>query len=98
MKSAEEASKKDAFSKVSLFNATQFDVGEDKVLGSLIGSVQQLIENIEYREIIGKHVDVDDLKALACELIELLRANDLGEHRKVWGNSKKLGGHRHVHR
>jgi ABC-type phosphate transport system ATPase subunit len=83
MKSAEEAGKKDAFSKVSLFNSTQFDVSEDKVLGSLIGSVQQLIENIEYREIIDKHVEVDDLKALACELIELLRANDL--ERRVKG-------------
>ena len=88
MKSAEEAGKKDAFSKVLLFNATQFDVGEDRVLGPLIGSVRQLIENIEYREIIGKHVDVDNLKALACELIELLRANDL--ERRIKGAANDI--------
>jgi len=72
MKSAEEAEKRDAFSKVALFNETQFEIGIDKALSDLIGSVRQLIENIEYRDVIDKHVDVNNLKALACELIELL--------------------------
>ena len=71
-KLAEEAEKLDAFSKVALFNENQFEVGVDKALNDLIGSVRQLIENIEYREVIDKHVDVNNLKALACELIELL--------------------------
>ena len=74
LKSAEEAEKLDAFSKVVLFNESQYEIGVDKVLGGLVGSVRQLIENIEYREIIDKHIDVDSLKALACELIELLWA------------------------
>jgi hypothetical protein len=52
LKSAEEAEKFDAFSKVALFNETQFEVAEDKGIGDLIGSVRQLIENIEYREVI----------------------------------------------
>jgi len=72
LKLAEEAEKLDAFSKVALFNETQFEVGVDKALSELVGSVRQLIENIEYREVIDKHVDVNNLKALACELIELL--------------------------
>jgi len=72
MKSAEEAEKRDAFSKVALFNETQFEIGVDKVLSDLIGSVRQLVENIEYRDVIDKHVDTQSLKALACELIELL--------------------------
>ena len=72
LKLAEEAEKLDAFSKVALFNETQFEVGADKALSDLIGSVRQLIENIEYREIIDKHVDVKNLKALASELIKLL--------------------------
>ncbi|SDZ93805.1 hypothetical protein SAMN05660420_00803 [Desulfuromusa kysingii] len=74
LKSAEEAEKLDAFSKVALFNETLFEVGVDQALSDLIGSVRQLIENIEYREVIDKHVDVNNLKALACELIELLWA------------------------
>lgn len=72
LKSAEEAEKLDAFSKVALFNETQFEVGADRALGDLIGSVRQLIENIEYRAVIDKYVDINNLKSLACELIELL--------------------------
>ena len=74
LKLVEEAEKLDAFSKVALFNETQFEVSVDKGLSELVGSVRQLIENIEFREVIDKHVDVNNLKALACELIELLWA------------------------
>ncbi|WP_225027163.1 phosphotransferase [Pseudomonas aeruginosa] len=72
LKSAEEVEKYDSFSRVNLFNETLFEVGEDLVLSDLINSVRQLIENIEYRGIIDKHVDINDLKALACELIVFL--------------------------
>lgn len=74
LKSAEEAQKRDAFSKVALFNETTFDVGSDNVLTDLISSVRQLIDNIEFREIIDKHVELARLKSLAVELIELLRS------------------------
>lgn len=72
LKLAEEAEKLDAFSKVALFNETPFEVDLDIVLGDLIGAVRLLIENIEHRKFIDKHVDVKNLKALACELIKLL--------------------------
>ena len=72
LKLAEESEKLDAFSKVALFNESQFELGADKVLNDLIGSVRQLIDNIEYREVIDKHVDIDSLKSLVCELLELL--------------------------
>lgn len=72
LKHADEAEKRDAFSKVALFNESQFEIGADKALNDLISFVCQLIENIEYREIIDKHVDINGLKSLACELIELL--------------------------
>jgi hypothetical protein len=82
LKSAEEAQKFDAFSKVALFNETQFEVAEEKGLSDLIGSVRQLIENIEYREVIDKNVDVNNLKTLACELIELLWSKAYERKRK----------------
>jgi len=72
LKLADEAEKLDAFSKVVLFNESQFEVGLDKALNDLINSVRQLIDNIEYREVIDRHVDINRLKALACELIEIL--------------------------
>ena len=86
LKLAEEAEKLDAFSRVALFNETQFEVGADKALNDLIGSVRQLIENIEYREIIDKHVDPNNLKALARELIELLWSKALERKKMVLVN------------
>lgn len=72
LKSAEEADRRDAYSKVALFDETAFPVRDDKVLKDLIASVRQVIENIEYREMIERHIDIQSLKKLACELIELL--------------------------
>ena len=72
LQSAEEADRRDAFSKVTLFDATTFPERDDNVLKDLIASVRQVIENIEYREIIEKHINKQALKRLACELIELL--------------------------
>jgi hypothetical protein len=71
-KSAEDADKRDAFSKVALFDATPFPDNDDQVLKDLIASVRQVIENVKYREYIERHVDRQALKRLACDLIELL--------------------------
>ncbi len=72
LKSAAEAERKDSFSKTALFDESPFGIKEDSVLSDLIGSVRQLVENIEYRSIIERHLDLDSLKSLACELIEKL--------------------------
>jgi len=72
LESAEEADKRDSFSKTALFAETEFSISEDKVLSDLISSVRQLIENVEYAETIDKFVDRNSLKQLAIELIELL--------------------------
>lgn len=82
LRQAEEASKRDAFSKVALFNETLFEIGEEKGLSDLISAVRLLIENIEYRELIDRHVNVNDLKALTCELIVLLWAKTLERKKK----------------
>lgn len=82
MKLAEEAGKRDAFSKVALFNETLFDKGEEKGLSDLVGAVRLLIENIEHREVIDRHVNMVALKALACELIGLLWAKNLERKKK----------------
>ncbi|WP_216712931.1 hypothetical protein [Pseudoalteromonas sp. TB41] len=82
MKQAEEVSKRDAFSKVTLFNESQFEISEEKGLTDLITSVRLLIENIEYRNVIDKHINVVDLKALACELIESLWEKTLSTKKK----------------
>lgn len=72
LRSAEEADRRDAFSRMVLFDESEFSISEDVVLDDLFNSVRQVVENVEYREIIDKHIDRDSLKRLACELIVLL--------------------------
>ncbi len=72
LKAGEEADRRDAYSKVTLFAATAFPERDERVLKDLIASVRQVIENVEYRDIIERHADRQALRRLACELIELL--------------------------
>lgn len=72
LRSAEEIDRADSFSKARLFSESTFKIGEDKTLSSLIEAVRHLIENVDHRPIIQKHLDFDTLRALALELIESL--------------------------
>ena len=81
LKSAEETDRQDAFSKATLFDEVKFPVGNNKTLTSLIESVKQVIENIEFRGIIEKHIELMALKRLIVELIELLRERSLNNHK-----------------
>lgn len=82
LRSAEETDKRDAFSKAALFDEVEFAVGKTENLHQLISSVRHVIENIEYRSVIEKHVDLAALKRLARELIEVLRAKASEASRK----------------
>lgn len=80
--SAEEADRRDSFSNTALFDASEFPVRDDRVLSDLIASVRQVIENVEYRDVIERHVDFGSLKQLAVELIELLWAKRLDSKKR----------------
>ncbi len=87
LKSAMEAERKDSFSKTALFDESPYTLKDDDVLNDLISSVRQLIENIEYRPIIEKHIDLKNLKSLACELIEMLWKKESVRKKKKFVNS-----------
>ena len=82
LRSAEEAHLMDEYSKALLFSETTFKDGEDKSLKDLINSVRQLIENVDYKEIIHRHLHLNALHALACELIETLWERSLEKHKR----------------
>lgn len=86
LKSAEEKDRQDTFSKATLFDEVKFPIGNNKTLTSLIDSVKQVIENIEFREIIEKHIELAALKRLILELIELLRDRTLNNHKAKFVN------------
>lgn len=70
LKSAEESEKKDSFAKAVLFNEELYSEINLTSLKELIKSVELLINNTEYKEIINKHIEDKNLKALALELME----------------------------
>jgi ABC-type lipopolysaccharide export system ATPase subunit len=74
LKSAEEVDRRDAFSKVKLYDELEFSISSNDGLKELIASVIHLIENIEYRALIESHVKLDSLKSLAVDLINRLWA------------------------
>lgn len=82
LKSAEEADRRDAFSKTVLFDQVEFPISQSRTLNELIESVRQVVENIEYKGIIEKHLDIESLKTLARELIELLWNKTLENNKK----------------
>lgn len=72
LKSAEEIDRSDSFSNAALFAEVDFPVGNITTLEALIRSVQQIIENIEYRSIIERHLQIVVLNKLFIELVETL--------------------------
>lgn len=87
LKVASEEEKKDVYSKCVLFNESKYLETDNDTLKQLISSTKLLIENIEYREIINKHIDKDSLIRLLLELMgNYAKAEELNQ-KKLWINS-----------
>lgn len=85
-KHASESERFDAFSKARLFSEEEYVLAELKGLTELIDSVQHLIENIEYRPIIKRHIDTDNLKELIIELMQEYAKREKDRLIKIWVN------------
>jgi len=87
LKSADDSDRRDTYAKAYLFDEEIFPLSDNQTLKDLISSVRQIIENIEYNEIIDKHIDRDSMKELACELIELLWNESYTNKKKRYTNT-----------
>ena len=83
---AKESEKRDAFAKAKLFSEEKFQISDLNGFKKLIASVQHLIENIEYREIIDKHLSMQRLKALIVELMKEYQKREEERLKKRWLN------------
>ena len=81
LKSAEDSDRRDAYAKANLFDEELFPLSDNRTLKDLISSVRQVIENIEYKEIVDQYIDRKSMKKLACVLIQLLW-NEAYRHKK----------------
>jgi ABC-type dipeptide/oligopeptide/nickel transport system ATPase subunit len=86
LKHAKESEKHDAFSRAKLFSEEKFPILEQKGLEDLIASTQNLIENVEFRKTVDKHVSIDSLKALIIELMTIHGNREQERRKKNWVN------------
>lgn len=69
LKFASDTDKQDSFSKAKLFDETLYNITDLSNLRETIDATIKLIENKSYNEVITRHLDIKNLKALSCELI-----------------------------
>lgn len=86
LKTAANEDRRDAFSRAALFNETPYSPTNSEQLERLIRSVENIIENVAYRNIIKEHIDRDSMKTLIRELIERFRSDALETKKKTWVN------------
>lgn len=84
---ASENAKVDLYSKCVIFSDDSFVINEFINLDKVIRSVETLIKNNEYQEIIQKHVSTENLKALAVELMVKANQSKIKNEQKIWVNS-----------
>lgn len=86
LKFANETEKHDSFSKVKLFGEEEFQVLNQKGLKDLISSTENLIENIEFRGTIEKHISIKLLKNLIVDLMEEYGKREQIRRKRKWLN------------
>ena len=85
-KYASEAERHDQFSKARLFSEEEYSTQDQKNLLKLIDSVQNLIENQEFKKVIERHVSVTALKALVVELTNTFIEREQIKLKQKWIN------------
>lgn len=86
-KFASENEKKDLYSKCVIFSETAYTINDLINLDKVIKSVETLIKNNEYQDLIQKHLDISDLKRLAIELNQKAIDSNIENNKKSWINS-----------
>ncbi|WP_313199115.1 hypothetical protein [Rhizobium sp.] len=84
---ARDTSRHDAFSKATLYNDEPFQQKNLLGLENLISSTKRLVSNVEYREIIDKHIPQASLRALYVELMMTYSLQKEGNLKKDWVNT-----------
>lgn len=86
-KFASENEKKDLYSKCVIFSETAFTINDLANLDKVIKSVETLIKNNEYQDIIQKYLNISNLKRLAIELNQKAIDSNIEINKKSWVNS-----------
>mgnify|MGYP003655084635 CR=1 FL=1 len=85
-KFASESDKLDSFSKCKLYNETKFSIDNLENLQKVIKSTKVLLDNIEYKSIIEKHISSDSLRDLLIDLIRNYKISHIKNLEKEYIN------------
>lgn len=86
LKFASESEKEDAFSNTALFSESLLQIPKTDSLRKIIDAVSLLEENIEYKEIVEKHINTESLKSLKIDLMKEYLASQENNLKKKWIN------------
>lgn len=86
LKFASENDKADTFSRATLFSESLFIEVRQESLKRLVESTVLLIENLEYREIIDRHISLTNLKNLVVDLMKKYIETEEVNLKKKWVN------------
>lgn len=84
---AQNTEKNDIYSRTKLFNETNMEIKTLEGLQELINSCKNLIEDVEYKEIIDMHMDISKLKDLFIDLVNEYNKINLNNKLKTETNN-----------
>jgi len=87
LKFASNEEKKDIYSKCTIFRESKFTETNNDTLKKLVTATELLIENIEYRELIDKHIQRRVLYELIIDLMKKYEKEQEKNMKKLWVNS-----------
>lgn len=83
---AKETEKHDSFSKAKIYSEDPFSDRDQKGLQDLIASTKNLISNIEFKEVVDKHIERENLVSLYVNLMHIYAEREKIRLKKEWGN------------
>lgn len=84
---AYEADKHDSFSKVKMFQESQFNVSDLKFQNDVVKSVLIVLENVVYDHIISRYISKEEIQKMFLELVDEFRKERELELKKSYINS-----------
>lgn len=86
LKYAKELERHDSYSKACLFSEEKYQLSPQKGLQELIASTINLIENMEFRDLIEEHLSIISLKKLVVGLMEEYSSREQERLKRRWVN------------
>lgn len=86
MKYAKESERHDSFSKAKLYSEEKFQILKLEGLQTVINSTENLVKNVEFRQIIDGYIDLTSLKALYVHLMQEYVKREEERRKRGWLN------------